>query len=290
MEINKVINQKDKLVLSQTTEMTMESFQQPKSPFRTRITATDEFGDVLFDLEQNMVVLGGAISVLEKMWNVRSSLMIDTINNIMSINPAVQSPTTTLPADDYVCLWGIGCGGSGDAFGAVRDVKFYEREIGQNGQSTQMLPFRVVTAPLEGDDVQKYYLAKDLGNGYTAYYAKTFETAPFIRSLWRDGEEGEDGTEVTDGVHNTSRTEDIETFVEMHLKIEKADIREFFEMNGEIEKARVNTIGLFTAQRYVLPDGGYEYRNVKLFSKFNFDNEALSNRKSISFTYRIYAS
>ena len=133
-------------------------------------------------------------------------------------------------------------------------------------------------------------MKKDLGNGYTAYYGKTFETTPFIRTLWRDGVEGEDGTEVTDGVHNTTRTEDIEVFVEMHLKIEKNDIREFFEMNGEIEKARVNTIGLFTARKVALPEGGYRYENVKLFSKFNFDNEALSSRKQVNLTYRIYAS
>lgn len=269
----------------------MEDFDvKQKSPLKTRITARDEFGDLLFDLEQNMVVLGGCISVLEKMWNVRSPLMIDTINNIMGIDPATQSPTAVLPQDDYVCLWGVGDGGAGDAFGSVRDVKFYEREIGQNGQNTQMLPFRVVTAPLEGDDVAKYFLKKDLGNGYTAYYGKTFETTPFIRTLWRDGVEGEDGTEVTDGVHNTTRTEDIEVFVEMHLKIEKNDIREFFEMNGEIEKARVNTIGLFTARKVALPEGGYRYENVKLFSKFNFDNEALSSRKQVNLTYRIYAS
>ena len=261
-----------------------------KSPFKTRITARDEFGDILFDLEQNMVVIGGAISVLEKMWNVRSSLMIDTINNIMGINPEVQSPTSILTADNYVCLWGVGYGGSGDAFGSVRDVKYYEREIGQNGQSTQMIPFRISLTPLQGEDASKYFLAKNLGNGYTGYYAKVFETTPFIRSLWRDGAEGEDGTEVAGAIHNTARSEDIETFVEMHLKLEKEDIREFFEMNGEIEKARVNTIGLFTAQRYAKAGGGYEYRNVKLFSKFNFDNESLSNRKAISFTYRIYAS
>ena len=289
--MEKELFKKDNLVM-------MEDFAISEKPSKraprwtTRITAKNEFGDVLFDLEHNMVVLGGAITVLEKLWNVRSSLLVDTINNIMNISPAIQAPTDILPQDNIVCLWAVGVGGAGDAFGSVRDVKYYEREIGQNGQSTQMIPFRVVTTALEGEDVGKYFLKKDLGNGYTAYYGKIFETQPFIRSLWRDGVEGEDGTEVTDGVHNTSRTEDIETFVEMHLKIDKTDMREYFEMNGEIEKCRVNTIGLFTAEKYALPDGGYEYRNVKLFSKFNFDNEPLNtgNQKTVSFTYRIYAS
>ena len=269
---------------------TFKNKEKQKSPFRTEISAYDEFGDVLFTLEHNMVVIGGAITVLEKMWNIRSSLMIDTINNINQINPAVQSTTELLPQNDYVCLWGIGIGGSGDAFGSVRDVKYYEREIGQNGQSNEFIPFRTVTTALEGEDVQKYTLSKSVGTGFTAYYAKKFEDDPFIRSLWRDGVEGEDGTEVTDGVHNTQRTEDIETFVEMHMRIDQEDGREWFEMNGNIEQARFNTIGLFTGRLTADGSGGYTATNVKLFTKFNFDNEALTTNKSIVIKYRIYAS
>ena len=269
---------------------TFKNKEKQKSPFRTEISAYDEFGDILFTLEHNMVVIGGAITVLEKMWNIRSSLMIDTINNINQINPAVQSTTELLPQDDYVCLWGIGIGGSGDAFGSVRDVKYYEREIGQNGQSNEFIPFRTVTTALEGEDVQKYTLSKSVGTGFTAYYAKKFEDDPFIRSLWRDGVEGEDGTEVTDGVHNTQRTEDIETFVEMHMRIDQEDGREWFEMNGNIEQARFNTIGLFTGRLTADGSGGYTATNVKLFTKFNFDNEALTTNKSIVIKYRIYAS
>ena len=286
--ISKEIKMQDKLAFIEK----FKNKEKQKSPFRTEISAYDEFGDILFTLEHNMVVLGGAITVLEKMWNIRSSLVIDTINNINQINPAVQSTTELLPQNDYVCMWGVGIGGSGDAFGSVRDVKYYEREIGQNGQSNEFIPFRCVTTALEGEDVQKYTLSKSVGTGFTAYYAKKFEDDPFIRSLWRDGVEGEDGTEVTDGVHNTQRTEDIETFVEMHMRIDQNDVREWFEMNGNIEQARFNTIGLFTARLTSDGHGGYNATNVKLFTKFNFDNESLAGSKSktISIKYRVYAS
>ena len=147
------------------------------------------------------------------------------------------------------------------------------------------------------EDVQKYTLSKSVGSGFTAYYAKLFDSEPFIRSLWRDGQDGKDGTEVTDGVHNTQRTEEIETFVEMHMQINENDVREWFEMNGNIEQARVNTIGLFTGRLASDGHGGYTASNVKLFTKFNFDNESLggsagagSGGKTINFTYRIYAS
>lgn len=290
---SKIILPKDSLAIKDLVSNKLRN----KSPFRTEISAYDEFGDVLFTLEHNMVVIGGAITVLEKMWNIRSSLVIDTINNINQISPAVQSTTELLPQNDYVCMWGIGIGGSGDAFGSVRDVKYYEREIGQNGQSDEFIPFRCVTTSLEGEDVQMYTLSKTVGTGFTAYYAKLFDSKPFIRSLWRDGQDGKDGTEVTDGVHNTQRSEEIETFVEMHMKINENDVREWFEMNGNIEQARVNTIGLFTGRLVDNGAGGYNAQNVKLFTKFNFDNESLAggssgsnSGKTISFIYRVYAS
>ena len=294
----------DKLVTMESLEDSRYKGIKFKSPFRTEITAVDENGDTLFTLEHNMVVLGGALKVLEKMWNIRSSLVIDTINNIAAINPEEQS-VDVVPQDDYVCLWGIGIGGSGEAFGSVRDVKFYEREIGQNGYTTQMIPFRVTPAAIDGVD-SKYYLRKKMiypntssTDAFYSYYAKEFEVEPFIRTLLRDGAEGEDGSEVTDGVHDRQPTYEIETFVEMHLKLEKSDAREYFEYNGNIEQARINTIGLFTGRKVaidILDSTGlkvgtrYDYKDVKLFSKFNFDNEALVNKKEINFTYRIYVS
>lgn len=290
MTINDRLTYKDG---TKSANPSMEDFITPhKSPFKTRITGLDEFGNKLFDFEQNLVVLGGAITTLEKLWNVRSNLTIDTINNICDIDPAEQSDDIH-PQEHCVCLWGIGIGGCGDAFGSVRDVKYYEREVGQNGTTTtEMIPFRVVSGDLPDDEKAKYFLKKQLNVGHTAYYAKTFDEVPFIRSLWKDGVEGEDGTEVTDGVHDTTRTDDIETFVEMHMTIDKKDVREYFDLAGEIEKARVNTIGLFTATPVVDASTGTvtSYKDVKLFSKFNFDNESLSTRKSLIIVYRVYAS
>jgi hypothetical protein len=287
---------KDKLAYkdNKLVNPSMEDYITPhKSPFRTRIMGLDEFGNKLFDFEQNLVVLGGAISTLEKMWNVRSPLVVDTINNICNIEPAEQE-TGTLPKENCVCLWGIGIGGCGDAFGSVRDVKYYEREIGQNGTTTtEMIPFRVVATEFSDENAEKYFLKRTLTDGHVAYYAKTFDSTPFIRSLWKDGEEGEDGTEVTENVYDTTRTDDIETFVEMHMSLEKDDVREWFSLNGEIEKARVNTVGLFTATPVYYASTGeiINYKDIKLFSKFNFDNEAMGQtRKTVSIIYRVYAS
>ena len=266
------------------------SIKQHNKTFRTRIDAFNEFGEALFTQEENETVLAGAITVMEKLWGVRAPLQVATINEIMDINKDIGTTAGNLTSDDIVCLWGIGIGGSGDAFGSIRPVNFYEREIGQNGQKDQMIPFRVVQTPLDSDEGAKYHMMTQREDKLYAYYLKSFEIDPIIKVLWKDGAEGEDGSEVDPDVHNTKRTDLIEAFTEMHLKITKKDVREFFEANGNIQMSRINTIGLFTGRKIEVSPGKFDYVNVKLFSKLNMDNEPLTNAKEINFIYRIYTS
>jgi hypothetical protein len=161
-----------------------------------------QLGEVLFQ-EHNSLVLGGAIYTLEKLFNVQSSLSIDYLNTIMSIANDGTPITEIYPKDNKICLFGIGIGGCGDTITSVKDVKIYEREI------MDMIPFRVTDQPLTEQELTKYWFRKTTTDGKTAYYLKTFETTPVIKSLWKDAEGDEDGTEVQAGVHNTTRTEPI---------------------------------------------------------------------------------
>jgi len=264
--------------------------------FHTKIIAEgfNEFGEKLFskDLGHNETVLGGAITVLEKLWNVNSTLKVASINNLLGINDIVPLPESSATADDIVCLWGVGIGGSGDAFDSVRPVHFYERELGQNGYTDQMIPFRVVNEPFASTDAnfEKYYMMRKRDDEFYEYYLKRFEIDPVIKVLWKDGAEGEDGTEVSPDVYNTTRTDEIETFVEMHCMIDAKDIHEYFEHLGQTSMSRINSIGLFTGRRTELPNGTIDYTNVKLFSKLNFNNESLVNAKTILYKYRVYVS
>lgn len=282
----------------------------PRKVFRTRIIKKNEFGEVLFDREDNETVLGGALTVLEKMWNIKANLKVESINNIMGINsdmsPALADSSAT--QEDYVCLWGIGLGGSGDTFGSRRAVHFYEREIGQNGHTDQMIPFRVVAEPfaLTDDNSAKYFLRNKREDGFYEYYLKAFDKEPFIDVRWADGAEGEDGSEVEADVYRTNRDDKILAYVEMALTIGRKDVQEYFEHLGQPEMARVNSIGLFTARKVTMEDGRTEYVNVKLFSKLNFDNDPLNNgssgsagtfssgngssSRSINYIYRVYLS
>lgn len=281
IRLNDRTNTHDKLASKPIKPLRIESGQN--KVLKTKIIGLDTLtGKQLFE-EENQIVLGGALFILEKCFNVEAPITVDTLNNIMGIN--TSDPIEEIyPKDTGVCLFGVGTGGCGDASTSVVDVKYYEREI------FDMVPFRVTDEEMTGADVNKYWFRRQEDDGKTSYFLKSFENKPEIKVLWKDGEEGEDGSEVETGVHNTERTEPIETFVEMILKITKKDVREYFEINGNIESARVNSIGLFTGILDQDEFGQPEYKQVKLFSKLNIPNEMLVLSKDITIVYRIYTS
>lgn len=287
MRLDDQIRNRDKYMIPVDT-----SRIQP-SPLRTSISAGYDFfvdengvsqlGEIIFEREENMVLLGGSLFTLEKLFGVKSNLTVDTLNNIMGI--ATGGPEITDNKDVFVCLFGAGIGGCGDSMLDVKDVKYYEREI------VDMVPLRITDIPLTVDEQEKYWFKKVDDEGRTAYYLKTFENTPEIKVLWADVE-GEDGSAVQPGVHNTpdTNTTPIDTFIEVIFKISKKDIREWFQINGNVEQTRVNSIGLFTGIKVDLGNGQYDYKEVKLFSKLNIHNEMLTMPKDMTVIYRIYTS
>ena len=284
IKLNDNINSTDKVAgapVNKVEPLRIDSVQG--KVLKTKIIGLDTLtGDKLFE-EENQIVLGGALFILEKVFNVEAPIHVDFLNDIMGI--CTNSPIEELyPRETGVCLFGVGTGGCGDASRSVVDVKYQEREI------MDMIPFRITDEELTGTDVDKYWFRRQEADGKTSYFLKSFEYEPEIKVLWKDGQEGEDGSEVSSGVHNSERTEPIETFVEMILKITKKDCREFFEINGDVEAARINSIGLFTGVLSTDENGKPEYKQVKLFSKLNIPNEMLVLSKDITIMYRIYTS
>lgn len=257
-----------------------------QKPLRTKVTGylgdnINPFDEKIFD-EENQIVIGGALFILEKVFGVEPNLYVDYLNNIMGI--ATDGMSNDLYADTHVCLFGVGVGGCGDSIRSVKDVNFVEREI------FEMVPFRITDEDLNPSEQKKYFFKMEKDNK-THYYLKTFEQQPVIKALWKDSDDqDEDGSEVESGVHESTRTEPIETFVEMILKITKKDVRDYFELYGDIEQCRVNSIGLFTGAKRNLADGTTDYQQVKLFSKLNIPNEMLTLKKDLTIVYRIYTN
>lgn len=256
----------------------------PHKGFRTQITYQNDLGETVFT--ENSMMVGGGIWVLEKLFGVESDLKVQTLNEIMGIANGGVPVTERHPKDHVVCLFGVGTGGAGDSVTSVYDLNIRDREI------VDMVPFRVTQDALSTSDNEKYWFRKHLPTGETAYYLKSPEALPEIKTLWKNGEGDEDGSQVVDGFHNSNRTDDIETFVEMTLKISKSDIREWFELNGVIEETRINTIGIFAAVKGDVSDdqsGVIDYKNVTLVSKLNIPNEILTTVKELIIRYRIYS-
>ena len=79
-----------------------ESFS--KKSWKTAIDAIDDMGNILFEHLENNVVLAGAIYTIEKLFNVRSSLTVETLNSIMGINNSDPASTKVIPMENSVCL------------------------------------------------------------------------------------------------------------------------------------------------------------------------------------------
>lgn len=281
IKINDAVRQKDDIAVSATKQPTFST--EKHKGFRTQITCKDDFGQTIFETE-NRLVLGGALFTLGKLFGVESPVKVDYLNDILGIANSGPAINETYPKNNVVCLFGVGTGGAGDSILSVHDVNVTEREI------LNPVPFRF-TDELTAEEDQKYWFShKDEDSGKTAYYLKKFEVEPQIKVLWDDSETDEDGTPVQTGVHTSTRTDEIETFVELTLRIDKKDLREWFEHNGEIEKARFNSIGLFTGILADNGEGNIDYKQVTMFSKFNIHNEMLALSKGMTITYRIYTT
>lgn len=273
--MSKMVKLNDGLASKHKHSFGAESPRVDGKIFKTQIIGYDDDGNKLFE-EENKTVLGGAFSIIEKVFNTETPFKVATLNELYNV--------ATGPADsdeNFVCLFGIGTGGCGETIGSIVDVHYPEREI------KQMIPFRVVNTPLSSEDEEVYWFKKDYGDGYSGYYLKSFQSIT-SKCLWDDGINGEDGSPVSSDVHSLARLDPIDTFVEMTLRIDKKDAREWFNYQGDVETPRVNSIGLFTGTKCTLDNGREEYKEVKLFSKLNIENEILQLSKGITLVYRIY--
>lgn len=240
--------------------------------------------EVIFETE-NMVPLIGVQYAMEMLFGVKGTLAIPTLNDSMQIG--VQGGAT-LPSGGMpylygqkVCLFGVGVGGAAENNITALEVKYNETNV------SDMVPFRFVTGDLSVTDVDKYYGKKIMDDGYTAYYLKRFDTDPVIRHLFKNGEEGEDGSEVDNSYFNDPGTLGVQSFAEALLTISKKDVREWFNYNGNIEETRINSIGLFTA---VYDEAQKDYKQIQLFSKLNIPTEPLSLMKDMNIIYRVYGA
>lgn len=237
----------------------------------------DGFGNPLLEkLGENTVVVGGAITSLEHLCNVNANWKPKTLNEIYNVNATEVGEL----GQDFIALFGVGTGGSGLEFGSVAEKDIKRRDV------PDLIPLRANTI-ITGEEADKYYMKKDNGDGTSHWYLKEFSQDIVIKTWWKDAADDEaDGTEITADIHDSTRTESIQSFAELVLDFNTSDVREYYESIGSLNNARYNSIGIFTGQKKVI--GDYEdYINIRLFSYLNIENKSVKIKTASQYIYRI---
>lgn len=269
--------------------------------YRGRIFEKDEFGNLTFK-KCNTVVLGGALTALEKLAGVRSALEIPRIDSIDG--NAIENNSNTVGQEladqlnSFVCLFSVGIGGAENTFGVVHTPDFKQNII------SGIVPFRLNTTTtldvpglLPGPDNlnerKKYAGLVHVPNEGYRWYFKQFENPVTITTLAKNAPDiTKDGTQIKSDsdLRNIPNGVGVESFIQCELRIDPNDIRPYFEQCGDANMARYNTIALYTAKKSALSDDADAFSNIRLFSVVNFDNEPVKIPKESTYVYRIYGA
>ena len=270
----------------------------------------DDWGNPIFThVNDNTVVLGGAVLALRYLFDNANGFMPETLNHIFDCNDYSDEEIEALHTSgkrSAVKLFGVGTGGaSAEKFGDVSDPDFKQKQL------IDWIPFRISDTPEitdYSDDVSKYYFRRKFSTSPTVqygWYLKEFENSSVpITSRWKDTVDSTGtGSEILSDVSGDTSGNLIETYAECMIRITANDIRPYFVFNGELGMARYNSIGLFTgvktnvgagrgnaADNRTSPQDYNDYVDVRLFSVVNMDNVSVKIPSETTYLYRIYAA
>lgn len=250
------------------------------SSLTTDIQIYVEGTDELVFRGKNKVIVGGSAFTAAKHFNLKPDVFTPTYNTVLGLENSVNEPYNGLGIrkEEQVFLFAVGTDGCGDENSQVYNVD-YTKWIAPES----LVPFRY---QLDKNDLggymrDKYFGRKVIGNRI-AYYFKAFETQPIFKQQYVDG------TPIDENIYLSNRIEEVESFVELNLKITKEDCRDFFLATTGINDARVNSISLLTAWAKEI-DGNIYYQDIRPLTKLHFPNEALiDTSKGLDIIYHIY--
>lgn len=249
----------------------------------------DDWGNPIFEhVNDNTVVLGGAVLALRRLFGSSTGYMPETLNMQYNVNQDVyvdESATT-------IALFGVGTGGaSAEKFGDVVDPDFKQKSI------VDWIPFRVSDSPvLNAADASKYYFRRQFSSAPSVqygWYLKEIDNVGDveIQSRWKDTVDATGtGALITSDVSGSDSGNLIETYGECILKITEDDIKPYFEFSGDLTMARYNSIGLFTGYKQQISADYTDYVGVNLFSVVNLDNVSVKIPTECTYLYRIYSA
>lgn len=248
-----------------------------------------ETGEIIFKGLKNKVILPGSGFIARKLFDITAEEVTPSYNE--AFGDAMYTPTTdtapsknintTATKDNHkILLFCCGTDGCGSENSQIYPVD-YKKWISVD----DILPFRYIAS---GSDLPKelretYFGRTEINGGeYIAYYFKRFESVPTVTQQFVDG------TPISAEIYDSAKTEAVETYVAINLKITKEDFRDYFVATVGIDEARINSISLCSAYP-VEYNGNVYFKEIRPVTKLHIPNESLIDiTKGIEIIYHIY--
>lgn len=252
-------------------QLSIQNYTKRKTDIRVYNLDT---GETIFR-GSNKVNVAGAGFTARGHFDLPRTEITPSYNSVLNLeNSVIEQPTSL----EKVFLFAVGKGGCGAENSQVYEVD-YKKWISVD----DLIPFRY---PLSSNDLdvtarKKYFGRKVLGDRI-AYYFKAFESAPVFTQQYIDG------TPIDSNIYWSTKPEEVESFIDLKLRITKEDCRDFFIETTGINSAKVNSISLLTA--WAKNFNGYTYyQDIRPLTVYNMVNEPLIElTKGIGIDYQIF--
>lgn len=266
----------EKTLLLQETKRLINKDEMRKNRI---IIKNDVTGEVIHDVT-NKVVLAGSAFTAQKHFNITAPVKTPTYNTVLGLeNTSTENNTEPgLRRSEIVCLFAIGNDGCGPEQHQVYDVK-YASWI----KEANLIPFRYCNINNDLSDLERtMYFGRKVTNNKYIYYFKAFDLTPQFVQRYVDG------TPIDENIYSSSKPEEVESFIQLKLKIATEDCKEYFTAIGDTTGSKISSISLLTAWKTTVAGKTY-YQDIRPLTKLHFPNESLSEEsKALDITYLIY--
>ena len=225
------------------------------------------------------VILPGAAFTARKHFALGTEEVTPSYNDALGLDNTVHETPTSEEAEK-VFLFSVGVDGGGREPSQVYPVNYGKWTI-----PGDLVPFRYVPVTEDlGEELRDSYFGRKTYDAQSriAYYFKAFDMEPTFHQQYIDG------TPIDSTIYDSEKEDEIETYVELVLKITKEDCREFFRATTGPNTARINSIQLLTGWKKTV-DGIDYYQDIRPLTKLHFPLESLIDvTKSIKIIYHLY--
>ena len=184
----------------------------------------------------NKVILPVAAFIARKLFKLPGTEITPSYNTALNLdNTVYATPEPDNPHQTFLfCVGTDGCG--------RENSQVWEPDYGKWIMPEAVVPFRyqLLARDLTDSLRQNLYFGRKTLTSYYAYYFKAFESDPVLVQQYVDG------TPIDGTVYSSTNETEIETYVELRMKITKDDCRDYFYYTTGMNDARINTLTLLS--------------------------------------------